>query len=334
MKKELQKSIDLFAANEKLAQQNFKWENETDNAVCALEYSAKGMKIDIDRIKAACDIIKHKVGPLSIFRGHARLTLAAQMAQSTDMEGYFDYVKNIYEFVSKGKVISSPCYVLVAMLIAQNADGNLEKAKQYAEKINALYLSMMEKHPLLTSPEDMGMAALMVVSNLEENAVMDEMENCYAYLKAAKIGESNTIQSISHILCLKEGNYKEKCEKVIALNKALAARDRKFGASFTQSILGALVLTGVDTQTLVNEIVETDDYLQQHSEAFGFWRLGKKQRLMYAGILVMEQYCQADMTDENEKGNTLAVVIATQLAALMEMELMMMTTMVVCNCHA
>ena len=58
---------------------------------------------------------------------------------------------------------------------------------------------MKEKHPWLTSDEDIPFAAMLAVSDLDTDSLISEMEKNYEILKQ-KFSDKNAVQTLSHVL--------------------------------------------------------------------------------------------------------------------------------------
>lgn len=315
MQETLKETIDLFIANKESAQTAFKWESGYMHPLCSLMYTAIHEKINIDRMKDAEKLIKSKTGAFSEFRGNTRIAMMAQMALSDDMEGYFDAVKCAYEKLNAKKRFASEYRIVAAMVIVQN-EKDESKYDALVAKTNELMECMRENHPWLTGEDDTGFAALLAVSGLQTDYVIAEMEKCYQILKESKkFGSANGMQSLSHALSLELGNSEEKCRRVIGIYEGLKEKNKKYGQTYELSTLGGLALVDAPVSELVEQIVEIDDYLKTQ-KGFGAMGIGSAQRLMYASMLVMQQYTAKLNNIEAVALTGVVAIIIAQEAAL------------------
>lgn len=316
MNEALRETVDLFVANKEGVQKAFKWESEYVYPLCSLMYTSVHAEINIERMKEAEQLLKSKTGILSEFRGNTRMAMITQMALAEDMEGYFDVVKSVYEKLNAKKWFASEYRVVAAMVIAQN-EKDESKYDELVEKTNELLKHMRENHPWLTGDDDTGFAALLAISGLQTDCVVEEMEKCYQILKASKkFGSANGIQSLSHALSLEIGNSEEKCNRVIDIHEGLKSKKKKYGQTYELSTLGGLALADVEVSELVEQIVELDDYLKTQ-KGFGALGIGGAQRLMYASMLVLQQYTSKVKDLEATALNGVVAIIIAQEAAML-----------------
>lgn len=315
MQTTLKETIDLFLTNKESVQKSFKWESGYMHPLCSLIYTAIKQEINIERMKEAEQLIKSKTKMFSEFRGNTRMAMMAQMALSDDMEGYFDAVKSVYDKLNAKKWFASEYRIVAAMVIVQN-EKDESKYDALVANTNELMESMRENHPWLTGEEDTGFAALLAVSGLQTDYVITEMENCYRILKESrKFGSANGMQSLSHALSLELGNSEDKCSRVIGIYEGLKKKKKKYGQTYELSTLGGLALADAEEAELVEQIAEADDYLKTQ-KGFGALGIGSAQRLMYASMLVMQQYTSKVNTIEAAALNGIVAIIIAQEAAL------------------
>lgn len=315
MQEILKEKIDLFVANKERMQNAFKWDNGYMHAVCSLIYTSINEEINIDKMKEADQLIKSKTGAFSGFRGNTRMAMMAQMALSGDMSAYFNAVKSVYEKLNAKKWFDSEYRIVAAMVIAQN-EKDQNKYDDLVTKTNELMERMRENHPWLTGDDDISFAALLAVSGLETDYLIADMEKCYQILKdSKKFGSANGMQSLSHALSLELGNIEGKCNRVIGIYDGLKEKKKKYGQTYELSTLGGLALSDADVSELVEQIAEADDYLKT-KKGFGALGIGSAQRLMYASMLVMQQYTAKVNTIEAAALTGVVGLIIAQEAAL------------------
>jgi len=99
--------------------------------------------------------------------------------------------------------------------------------------------------------------------------------------------------------------------------KAFAAHGTKYGKSYEFASIGALVDVDEDVDKLVEEIIEANEYLEK-KKGFGNWSLGATKRLMFAAMLVADEYDKdVNVTGSAALTGTLATIIAEQVALMM-----------------
>lgn len=304
MNQELQKRCELFVENRNILEKKFVWDSAMIMPVCAMLHTELDKKVDIERLTECRTLLKKKVDVFSNFRSHAELVLISKMALSDNPVEYLEQVINVYNMIKKHKMSSSVYTVLAAMVVVDNVD-NIQR-EQLIEKAVVIYTQMKKDHPFLTSSEDVSFAVLMAMSDLPEEGLMQEMENCYKILKTM-FSSANAVQSLSHILAMVEKDTTVKCTEVFDLKNMFKDKKKSFDSNAI-SILGGLNMIDADKENLVAEIIEVDEFLKTQ-KGFGFWGIGEKQRLLFAASLVMNQY-------GSEKNRTQVTVISSTVTAI------------------
>ena len=88
------------------------------------------------------------------------------------------------------------------------------------------------------------------------------------------------------------------------------------GPAIGKKVLDKLFTTPKNPEEIVKEICEVDDYLKEQ-KGFGSLGTGSTGRLMYAALLVMDNYMPETTVMENAVvGSALAAVIAQQMAMI------------------
>ena len=169
--------------------------------------------------------------------------------------------------------------------------------------------------------------ALLAMSGRDIDAVINDMEESFVYTKKElKIrADSNSIQALSQILALTEGDMKAKCDKVAELFAAFKEHGSKFGTYLEFPALGTLLDVEVPSEVLVQEIIDGADFLKQ-SKGFGGLSMDKKTRLMFAALLAGNAYSNgrnsSDAIATNNAiitNNAIAMAIAEEVAIMVIM---------------
>ena len=64
---------------------------------------------------------------------------------------------------------------------------------------------------------------------------------------------------------------------------------------------------------IVTEMTDTDDFLAKQ-KGLGKWSIGRKQRLMYTGMLVQGEYVKAGSLETAAINGTISMIVAQQAA--------------------
>ena len=325
MNSELMRKLELLASNKKAIDKGFYFEMGMSQVVAGLLFASDGKEADIERMKEARNILKKKAGVFSAFRDATELVILARMAMAPDMEKYIDDLISVFNVLMKGKVFEDSYMVLTAMIIVDR--GRKEDAETIKATTDEIMRRMSKLHPILTSSEDLALAALLAMSGRDIDAVINDMEESFVYTKKTlKLrADANSIQALSQILALTEGDMKAKCDKVAELFAAFKEHGSKFGTYLEFPALGTLLDVEVPSEVLVQEIIDGADFLKQ-SKGFGGLSMDKKTRLMFAALLAGNAYSNgrnsSDAIATNNAiitNNAIAMAIAEEVAIMVIM---------------
>lgn len=310
----LKEKCDLLVKNRKTITSTFAWESGLMSLAAATLYTRSGLTVDKEKLKECEATIKAKTSALSEFRGNVKMPLICKMALSDNPKKYFEQVEVIYKLLNKSKWLGNEYKIMAAITICDYADES--DYEQYVSKTNEIYSRMKQEHKWLTSDEDIPFAAMLAVSGLDVDKLIDEMELNYKILKR-KFHDSNAVQSLSHILALDEQPAEVKCAKVEAVFNELKAMKHSFGTGYELATLGTLAMLDIQEKEVANLIAETDDYLKEQ-KGFGNFALGAKERRLYAAQLVLNQYGSEDTrADGVVLGSMLALTVAIQICLIL-----------------
>ena len=318
MKENTKSKCDLLMANTDKLSKEFKWSETLMNIAAALVFSGADREIDIEKLKECKKIVKKNAGMFSSLRSMAEPVIVSKMALQDDPEEYFAKVKSVFDRISRSVFADGGYFVQAAISIVDA--GKYDEADEVIARFKELYKKMNKEHPILTSSEDIIFAVLLVMTGKSVDTIITEMEDCYEYLKKElkiRVG-ANEIQGLSEILALTDGNMREKSDRALKIYNAFGERGVKYGKSYNEfASLGALIDIDVETRVLVDEIIETADYLKE-SKKFGGWVMDKKQRLMFAAMLVGDAYnAESAIITGSAIGSTVSMVIAEEVAMVM-----------------
>lgn len=289
---------------------------------CAGLYLAAGKEPDMDRVKACKKLLKSRAGVFSNFRGSDELLVRCKMALAADPELYFENLEREYQQLKT--FFSGEQTVLAAMILAEQGTST----EGLAEKTKQIYKEMKNAHPWLTSENDLPFAALMAASGKDVSSVYAEAEEIYGLFREKLRAEKDTLQMLSHVLAVRSGRTEEKCEKLCALADGLKAAGHSLGKGSRLAILGILSDSRLPTETLVERICETDDFLKQYKPFHGLFGVGKACRRMFAVQMV-----QASLSGEDSLSASAMLTASVELA-IITMILMMIVISSMSSSHS
>lgn len=314
MKESLRVKCELLAENYTLIHNEFKWDFEMMSLAAAGIYTSAGIKADTARMKECHEILKKKASVFSELRGTTELALLGRMAVSNNPENYLDEVLGVYKQVMKGKIFSSPYYILSALIIVEQH--KVGQADDIIAKTRKIIKKMGKEHPILTGHEDVPFATVMAMLPDEVDSLIDEMEACYDILKKKFPMHKDAVQGLCQVLSVSSMDNEEKSKKAVDIFEALKKNGIKYGKSTELAALGALVDIHLDAATIASEISEASELLKKH-KGFGNLALGKEYRAMFAALLVAEEYLDNNSpVGTTLMGSSLAVVIAEEIILL------------------
>lgn len=317
MRKDVKEKCDLFINNAGEMKKSFKWNDGLMNIAASTAITSIGQKVDISRIKECKEILKNYAGAFSGLRSMAEPVVLCEMALSDNPAKYIEDVKSVYTKISKA-AFSDSGYMVQAAISVCDA-GKVSETDAIVDKFKKLYKKMSKNHPFITSPEDIVFTVLLTMTDKSVETIIEEMEQCYSYLKNEvnlRVG-ANEIQGLSEVLTLTDGDMKEKCDKVVLLYNTFKNHKVKYGTECNEfACLGTLIDIDENPDVLVNEIIETEAYIKSH-KGFGDWCMNKKQRLVFASMIVGEVYNGKNSVSYNSAVNsTVAAVIAQEVSMM------------------
>ena len=303
----------LLIENRDIIRNIFKMSGEEMLLAGSSFYVGIGHTANEEAIRDCEKILKENTGIFSDFRGNARIPLICKMAIAENPKQYFLMIEKIVDQMKHLKWINAQYKILAAMTIYDY--GDMDNISDIIDKMTELFKRMKEKHPWLTSDEDISFAAMLAISNLDVEKLIDEMEVCYAKLKT-KFNDSNAMQSVSHVLSLDEADAEEKCSRLCSIFNQLKEKKHKYGTGYEMTVLGTMSILDIPVEQIVDEIIESDEFLKQQ-KGFGDFVMGEKRRRMYAALMVMDSHIPpADRSHKALLNTTMTLVIAMQICMI------------------
>lgn len=306
------RKIELLAKNRDLIGKRFAFNDNLMLNVAALIMTGADWEADVDKLLECRKILRKNVGFFSSFKGRSEMSVVCKMALSSNPERYFRDVKEAYDKLSKGRFAESSYIITAAAALCDMGKAGL--MDQYIVKFNELYKRMNKAHPFLTSSDDISLAMLLALTDKSVDQLMSEMETGYNYLKKeCRIpAGSNPCQAMSEVLAATGGDMRGKCDKAVRFYYSFYSHKARYSSSYEFESIATLIDINVDTDSLVEEIIETAEELK-HIKGFGSWNIDSKMRLMFAALLVRQAY--ADQT--SSISNTVANAVAEEIVITM-----------------
>lgn len=326
MNRELQEKCQLFVENKNLLDKGFVWDGATIMPVCAMLYTQNNRKVEVEKIKECRKLLKGKVGVFSGLRSYGEMVLLSKMAMSENPADYLEKTLQAYALFKKYKLSEDAFTALAAMLLVEHVD--LTRWEQTLQGAQRIYTRMKKEHPFLTGTEDISFAILMAMSDLPEEWMLQEMEACYKALHK-KFGATDGLQSLSHVLAMDREETTKKCEAILELDALFKGKKKKFDSNGIV-MYGSLYMMQLNQEDILDTIIEVDAYLKQQ-KGFGVFSVDSYQRLMYATMLVMNQYGQDDNMQMSMLNSVIAAIIAEYTAMLATMTVVMLASTTVNN---
>lgn len=300
-----------FIENRDIVKSTFPWDSAYIHPVCAAIITDKGMRADQDRLKNCRDLLKDQTGVFSNFRSTAKIAMIAMLSVNQNPSGLLANSLRVHDQL-KEHFWGSAYLPVAAMILADTLPA--ARYEEAAARTRRIYDRMKAEHPFLTSGEDSVFAAMLALSAKSDEAIVTETESCYQLLKP-EFFSSNAVQSLSHVLALCDGPAEQKCRATTNLFQALKSNGRKYGTGYELATLGVLATLPAETNTIVADLAEVDDFLSAQ-KGYGLFGLDRKQRLMHAGMIVTSDYLKNDRTMSTAAIHGTISLIAAQQAAM------------------
>ena len=318
MRDSLQRLCEDFVANRDVLKSKFKWENSYIYPVCASIFCARGVRADADRLLEAKRLLKDKTGAFSNFRGNLKLPVCSMLAAKSAPERRMENAMENYKLLRDQFAPSSYLALSAFFLADMGVSGS--RAQEAAERGRRIYQRMKQEHRILTSAEDSVFAVLMSFAEQSNDALIADIEACYALVKQ-RFSSGNAAQSVSHVLALSPGTSEEKTERFIRLFEAVRAAGGKYGKQYQLSTLAAVSVMNADENEIVRDMMEVDAFLSEQ-KGYGILSMDRRTRMMHAAMLVSNDYCVRDaalaavMTDTISEFASQTAVISATLAII------------------
>jgi len=283
----------------------------------AAVFTMRGKEATAEGIKSARHLLHSKVGMFSDIRLYGEEIFICMTASQDNPEEYLQRAISAYDCL-KEKFFWSTYLPFAAFSIAQ--DFSEEEYEGIASRARLIYDEMKDRHPFLTGEEDSPLCVMMAVSERDSSLVTDDDEKCYRILEG-DFFDKNSVQMLSHILALQDGDAESKCARTMELFEKMRGANLKFGSGYELCSLGYLALSGRDSDVLVSEMSEMDGWLKEQ-KGFGFLSMTTKaQRLMIEGMLLRD----------DGRGDGVQAAAVTGMIAMVIMEEIILYSIICCT---
>lgn len=317
MRDSLRNICERFVKDRDTVQEAFKWNCSTYLIpVCAVMLNGAKEPVSLAKLEECKKLLKTGVSTFSNFKGTAFPVLVTQLALDENPQERLRKAVLMHDLLKKP--ISSSAYLPMAAMVLSGMVAE-ERYPEVAERTGRIYKKMKAEHPFLTSAEDCVYAGLMALSEQGDDQLIRAAEECYQLLKEKFYANAN--QSLSHVLALCEGSAGSKCRAVFDLYYGLREKKYKYGNNYELATLGVLALLPQGKTAIMADMIEIDAWLSAQ-KGYGFFGLGKRQRLMHAGMLLVNELLENEQLEQKElymnvaTNSAVSMVIAAQQAAV------------------
>ncbi|MBQ2689011.1 MAG: DUF4003 family protein [Solobacterium sp.] len=268
--------------------------------------------LDIKRIQYCEQLLKAHESIFSSLRGLGSYVYCVKMAMSDDPEAWLDHLSEVHAALRRGWFTNGTT-ALAAMNIV-----DIVPPEQYGiivERTLQIYEAMGNAHVFLTSEEDMAFAALMAIMGESPTVIHRKAEEMYSILLDTLDAGRNTIQTISHILSLYDGDPESMCRMVVALHEGLKQAGHPMGGESSAAVLATFAASRRDIRELVEDIAAADDFLYGHKPFKGIFGQSARLRRMIAVLCVQSAEESADSGLSASIAAAVSVSLAIQMAA-------------------
>ncbi|MDT0125395.1 DUF4003 family protein [Paenibacillus sp. RRE4] len=313
MQPEQMAKAELFVSNTLILKKPFKWQHPIMRRLAALLYVVENKSIDPEAIQQTNDLMKQHTKRFSAFRGPSSFHFAAMLSLTTDQLARLQHTIQVHDLLKEIKFRNSDYLVMAAYQIA--AQGQPEQFQHTVKRAKLFYDRMKKEHPFLTGHDDYIFTAMLALSDLELDTAITHMEQLYRELKP-HFSAKNSVQTLTQILVIGDGGS-EVSERLLALSEAFRSKNHRMDKTYTLPSLALFALLPVEINLLVDQVVETYDWLRTQ-EGFGAWSINKQELLLFSSALTAIQHVESLQNEilTTSMSTTITNIIIAQQAAM------------------
>lgn len=252
--------------------------------ICAELFVESGVEPDLKKLKKCERILIKKAGLFSDFSGTSALLIISLLSMSEDPEAMYDRLKDARDLVRR-YFPPVPDYVALAAIVL-NEEGDQSKWEEIARSAADIYNALKKKHRILTSGGDILFSLILARSGKEKQDVTADAKACAQRLTAYQL-DGKSLQSLTRVLALADGDPEEKCDRFDKLYELLKAKGRKYGKEYQIPMLGLAAMLPGEIESVAADIIDVDNYLSKEEMYKGIVpKYSKTVRLMHAAMVV------------------------------------------------
>ncbi|MBM7649884.1 hypothetical protein JOC78_002868 [Bacillus ectoiniformans] len=271
-------------------------------------YVTTNREFHMDQFEELSDYIKDEVGVFSTLKSQGRFTFAALLDTRFDSpkERVADFLAMYDTLVKTGFSRSIFTYIAAITLLEE------ENGQETAASANELYKKMKSEHLFLTGQSDYPLAALLAQRKQPADQLIGLIEEYYSKLNHAGFKKGNDLQSMSHILSLKDSvNPEEMVSRCTHIFDQMKLAGMKPKAMFYPQI-ALLSFLEDDTEQLA--IVKN---IQERLNAEKLFKWHKDLNFMMAVHFLISSRIEHSSLLQTSLSTTIEVLIQAQQAASM-----------------
>jgi hypothetical protein len=310
MKSSLQQKIDSMRDCYLEICKDYKWENDYSRHFAALTYTLKDKSFEKEKIEYVKKIIKDNTGIFSNYRGYTSFILAMLLCSEHDnSEGQVIKMLN-YDRKLRDAGFKNSMYLPVASyaLFLTCDDALVDKS---AAKAYEIYVEMKKNHPWLTFGDDYPLCVLLANSQGSINSTVENIEECYRYLKEFGFSKGNGLQFLSHILSFSSEDNRIKSERCRDIFQTLKENKLKLYSNY-YAALGFLTIVGNDNKEAISNVIDVASYLKSLKK---YKWLGNGMNVLIASSIVCDEYIREKKVQKDLVATTLSISIEALIAA-------------------
>ena len=287
MNKQLEKKIDKFTANKEALMKKYPSLDPQTAGYMNFLFLNQGKVLDREKLDDAENGLNIESCSFDMPREVLKYVLLAEAALSGDPAAFYDSMGKINTKIRAGKLFENGNEVLAAMILSGFA-GEID-VDEAVKRVAKVLSEMNRDHPILTDRNDTVSAAALALAypDLTPRQIADKVKECYKILKkeldkrAANGNEldryldesvllrkdapefvNNEIQTAAAVVAGTEGDYAEKCGKVLEILGSLKDKGMspKFGDGL--SLLGALAALPKSAEEILTDLTGISAYLE------------------------------------------------------------------------
>lgn len=302
--------VDLLASNRAVVSGAFKLRGAADTSLAALVWTLAERRADAKQMRTSLDYLKGVTSTFSSARTRNMLPLVSHMAMSGNNKAYFSEVQHINEKIMEGKLVETDARFSTALIIA-NSTQTPEEADRLLERSQRIFSGMREAHPLITDERSLPFAAIIALTESDEEELLADAEACYGLLSKG-YGLTGR-RTMANILAISTLPPQQKIDRVEKLRSAFKANKIPIGWSSIQeySMLALLALDDRPASAIAEDVAEVDKYLKKQ-KGFGDFSLDRAFRLLFASAI--STYSHQESTKVGAVADRIAAAVAQALS--------------------